>query len=328
MLLCSGGELLTYADLSGHAGPVRGLVWRDDQPPGRPILISGSEDQSVRAWDVVHHRGRQEQAALAAAGDAAAAAAAAPEPAATAAGAVDTSAGLPSSEQQPQLEQRGSGGVSAAAQRADPSSSAAGPAPGVPAAAAAALQPAATVRKGAAESLGARPLLPNPAAEAPDRPAALAASCLGLADALLGGGADAARLEAAGVAGCHADPLAASLALASSVDSLAARAAATGNPQARRSAAQHAAAVALWRGDVGEAVRLLLEHDALTADFVSMAAAAGEGAARGLRGWGLGGWGLGLGKALHTPFIVSVGKSLRWARERLPAPTQARSFEL
>jgi hypothetical protein len=107
--------------------------------------------------------------------------------------------------------------------------------------------------------------------------AALAASCLGLADALLGGGGDTARLEEAGAVGCHINPLAASLALASSVQSLAARAAATGNPQARRSAAQHAAAVALWRGDVGVAVALLLEHDALTADFVSMAVAAGEG---------------------------------------------------
>ena len=283
VLLCSSGELLPYADLSGHAGPVRGLVWREDLPAGQsPILISGSEDQSVRAWDVILHHEQQQQAALAAA--AAAAAAAALEPAAgtaaeSAAPAADASAG-PMSSEQPQPEQQGARAAPAAPQQAEQSGAAAGPAPKVPAVAAAAPPPAATGRKGAAESLGARPLLPKPAAPdaaaSPAQAAALAASCVGLADALLGRGLDAARLAEAGALGCHADPLAASLALAASAESLAARAAATANPQARRSAAHHAAAVALWRGDVGEAVRLLLEHDALTADFVSMAAAAGE----------------------------------------------------
>lgn len=40
-------------------------------------------------------------------------------------------------------------------------------------------------------------------------------------------------------------------------------------------AAQRSAAIALWRGDVGEALKIVLAADALTADFVSMAASAG-----------------------------------------------------
>ena len=44
--------------------------------------------------------------------------------------------------------------------------------------------------------------------------------------------------------------------------------------------AQRAAALSLWRGDVGGALRMLLEHDTLSADFVSMTAGAG-----GLCGW-------------------------------------------
>jgi len=46
--------------------------------------------------------------------------------------------------------------------------------------------------------------------------------------------------------------------------------------QQRRLLAQRAAAVALWSGDVGRAIHILIEHDALTADFVSFAAAAGR----------------------------------------------------
>jgi hypothetical protein len=45
-----------------------------------------------------------------------------------------------------------------------------------------------------------------------------------------------------------------------------------GNQQA---AAQRSAMLAMWRGDVGGAIRTILAADALTADFVSIAAAAG-----------------------------------------------------
>ena len=45
-----------------------------------------------------------------------------------------------------------------------------------------------------------------------------------------------------------------------------------GNQQA---AAQRSAMLALWRGDVGGAIRTILAADALTADFVSIAASAG-----------------------------------------------------
>ena len=47
--------------------------------------------------------------------------------------------------------------------------------------------------------------------------------------------------------------------------------------------AQRSAALALWRGDVGGALKLVLAADALTADFVSMAASAGGWALTGVR---------------------------------------------
>lgn len=47
------------------------------------------------------------------------------------------------------------------------------------------------------------------------------------------------------------------------------------SPPVRLSLAQRSAALSLWRGDVGQALQTLLEHNALTADFVSLSAAAG-----------------------------------------------------
>ena len=51
-----------------------------------------------------------------------------------------------------------------------------------------------------------------------------------------------------------------------------AAAALEGNQQA---AAQRSAMLQLWRGDIGGALRTVLAADALTADFVSLAAAGG-----------------------------------------------------
>lgn len=49
-----------------------------------------------------------------------------------------------------------------------------------------------------------------------------------------------------------------------------------GAPEAMKvAAAQRSAALALWRGDIGGALKTVLVADALTADFVSMAASAG-----------------------------------------------------
>lgn len=46
----------------------------------------------------------------------------------------------------------------------------------------------------------------------------------------------------------------------------------------RRALAHRAAALKLWEGDIGGALRIVMEHDALTADFVCFAAGAGKDA--------------------------------------------------
>lgn len=52
----------------------------------------------------------------------------------------------------------------------------------------------------------------------------------------------------------------------------------TGDQLAQRRAIFRAAALKLWQGDVGDCVKLLIETDCLTSDFVSFAAAAGRDA--------------------------------------------------
>jgi WD40 repeat protein len=76
--------------------------------------------------------------------------------------------------------------------------------------------------------------------------------------------------------GCVVDPLAAMPALHNASTSL--LAGPSQRPAAARVLAQRAAAVSLWAGDVGSAIKVLVENDALTADFVSFSAAAGRGA--------------------------------------------------
>lgn len=155
-------------------------------------------------------------------------------------------------------------------------------------------------KKAAASLLGDRGVLQATRIAEDDRRQQQAAqqACLHLAQHLL---AEAARQAAADVASagarapppppppaqplhmpagpllldCAADPLSASLALAQHCEGLAAGAAAAPSSSSRAALAQRAAAAALLRGDVGAAVQVLLDHDALTADFVSMSAAAG-----------------------------------------------------
>ncbi|KAL4424453.1 hypothetical protein ABPG77_006391 [Micractinium sp. CCAP 211/92] len=79
---------------------------------------------------------------------------------------------------------------------------------------------------------------------------------------------------------CAVDPLSASLALQQHSEGLAAAATSAPSSASRLALAQRAAAAALLRGDVGAAMRVLLEHDALSADFVSLSAAAGPAAWR------------------------------------------------
>lgn len=140
-------------------------------------------------------------------------------------------------------------------------------------------------------SLGAKGLLPPapPRAETSQQQAALQASLLGVAMRVAGGtvptSRTATKIGGNGVLseedyfsdlGCIVDPF-------SGMNSLhhASTALLEGPsqpPAAARVAAQRAAAVALWAGDVGTALHALVKHDALTADFVSFSAVAGRGA--------------------------------------------------
>lgn len=149
---------------------------------------------------------------------------------------------------------------------------------------------------GVIPSLGAKGLLPPapPRAETSQQQAALQASLLGIAMRVVGGpvqknhAANNNGTAASGNGilpdqedyfsnlGCIVDPF-------SGMDSLHHASAAllegpSQPPAAARVAAQRAAAVALWSGDVGTALHVLMKHDALTADFVSFSAVAGRGA--------------------------------------------------
>lgn len=137
-------------------------------------------------------------------------------------------------------------------------------------------------------ALGNRPVLPSSALADADLPRQQQAqrACVQLAQQLLhAGGSEGVQLQAeALLLDCTTEPLAASLALKQAADALTASAASAGSPASRQAAAQRAAAAALFRGDVGSAVQLLLQHDALTADFVSMSAAAGGRGMSGVSG--------------------------------------------
>ena len=137
-------------------------------------------------------------------------------------------------------------------------------------------------------SLGAKGLLPPapPKAETATQQAELQAALLGVAMRVVGGPVAQPHAAMNGGKlpeddyftnlGCIVDPF-------SGVDSLQHASARllegpVQPPAVARVAAQRAAAVALWSGDVGTALRILLKHDALTADFVSLSAVAGRGA--------------------------------------------------
>eukprot|EP00887_Chlorella_sp_A99_P005222 scaffold1.g5222.t1 len=160
---------------------------------------------------------------------------------------------------------------------------AAGTSSPVPAAAPAAVaSPAAEAKRRAPpqlRTLGSRALLPPAGVGADDvgRQAAAQEAVLRLARLLLRPpkqhGARA-PLEDMQVLDCAVDPLAASRLLQAAGAGVAA-AAGSGAAHARHAAAQRAAALALWRGDLGQALDVLLQHEALTAEFVSLAAGAG-----------------------------------------------------
>lgn len=107
---------------------------------------------------------------------------------------------------------------------------------------------------------------------------------------------------------CTVDPLYASLALQQHSEGLAAAATSAPSSASRLALAQRAAAAALLRGDVGAAMRVLLEHDALSADFVSLSAAAGGAGCAGEVG--VGAWGLGFGVCVFVCAVVVGGG--RW----------------
>jgi hypothetical protein len=268
----AGAPLVRVAALAGHGAAIGALAWLpwppgaaaaaaaalvegagdDDAPAPPPRLLSGSEDQSLRLWDV--------GAAAAAAELAAAAAAAAAAVEAAAAAATAAEAGDKAEE----------------AEVLPPPAAAAPAAPAAPPPAApeATPEPASTKKGRAATALDGRgPLLPAPTPAGDDaaRHAALRAACLRLA---AGEGAAAAAVEL----DCFADPLAALDPLAAAAGALAARGA--GRPPAERAAAaQRAAAAHLWRGDAGAALAALAPVEgALSGDFVAIAAVAGRAA--------------------------------------------------
>lgn len=321
------------------------------QPQPKLFLLSGSEDQSVRLYDIQRQlatwRQRQEAAAAAAAAAEAERLSAALERVKQAAleaaaeaerVAVAAAAGVPdqasqaieqpaAGEEAPppppppplsalpdgQPEPAGSAGavVSAAAPVAQPavpadSTPQAAPGAAVPAAAASAAPPG-SKKKAAASALGNRPVLPSAAIGDADvqRQQEAQQACLQLTRQLVLGESGVPVVAGAAPAGgpmppspaaallldCAAEPLTASLALKQAADSLGASASSAGSAASRHGIAQRAAAAALFRGDVGAAVQLLLEHDALTADFVSMSAVAGGCSVCVLRWWWLSGGG-------------------------------------
>jgi hypothetical protein len=286
-----GRALEPRRTLQAHSGAVLALTWLDCPGVGQadgvgevwPVLFSGSEDQSVWAWGAedLTAEGRSPPPAGPAALGAdeppppppppppepptpasappAPAAAAAESAAAESAAATSSGAGV---EQQAATSDAGAAGGASVKPPA-----AALPAKG---------------SKGKELGLAAKGLLPaaGPRAATAEQQAELQAACLQLAAAgLQHGNDDVARhghieelLEA------FSDPLAASAGLEAASGALGSRAAGAGSAPARRVTAQRAAALALWRGDVGAAAQLLADHDALTADFVSMCAAAGRAA--------------------------------------------------
>jgi hypothetical protein len=176
------------------------------------------------------------------------------------------------------------------------------------------MPPTATGKKKGGQLLGSRPLLPAAAIDDGDRSQQQEArqACLQLAGQLLlrGQGLPAAgqapdgsfegfasdfedaeavpppppppppptppvNPAAALLLDCAADPLTAGLALGQQAAKLGSDAGSAGSGATRLHLAHRAAAAALFCGDVAAAVQLLLQHDALTADFVSMSAAAG-----------------------------------------------------
>lgn len=147
-------------------------------------------------------------------------------------------------------------------------------------------------KKAAVSLLGDRSLLPPAAISPEDRRQQQEAqqACLQLAQHLMTSGAHRAAEGAAADAGtppappspaavllldCSTEPLTASLALQHQAEALRASASDSAGSSSRQALAQRAAAAALLRGDVCAALHVLLEHDALTADFVSLSAAAG-----------------------------------------------------
>lgn len=295
------------------------------QPP-RMLLLSGSEDQSVRLYDIQRQLAawQQRQEAAAAAAQAAAEAerasaeraaqategAARPVEASAAAASLLATVGQPQEQRAAAADQAGVEAGTAikrpavTAEAAAPAPAAPLPstvAPPAPAAAqpSAAELPGASKKKAVASALGSRPLLPTVAVGDSARQQQEAQmGCLSLVNQLLpaaaaagsggdvGGSAAAPPPDPAAVAllGCAADPLTASLALQQAAASLAAGAGSATSSAGRQATAQRGAAVALFRGDVAAAVQLLLEHDALAADFVSLSAAAGGCRAMGRAG--------------------------------------------
>ncbi|KAG7671807.1 hypothetical protein Ndes2526B_g07286 [Nannochloris sp. 'desiccata'] len=287
--------------LRGHAGPVVSLEWiafvssLEHKKDTRVVLFSGSEDQSVRKWDLAtvmrKQQGKREdqENALGAAED-------------RASGGLSNSVGNEEEEDNipptpPPLHEISEG----IAQEHSTKSVAALPSPtaakisssssnvkttksaGATATSASAIT-AATSLAAHQVSLGSKGLLPPslPRAETLHDQASLDAVLLALtaqvaaADKTTGNHREESQSDYFSALGCIVDPLAAMPALRHASESLL-----SGSPQrpaAARVLAQRAAAVSLWAGDIGSAIKVLVENDALTADFVSFSAAAGRGA--------------------------------------------------
>jgi len=287
-------SLLTV--LRGHAGPVVSLEWFElisstEHKDTRAVLFSGSEDQSLRKWDLEKVMGKQQETqeqqknALVTAED-------------SAKGELNSTIENEGAENVPPPPPPPEELNEEIAQEVEEPKTAAA---ALPAPSAVKISSSSsTVKKAkcgptisyattslAAHqvSLGSKGLLPPslPRAETLHDQAPLDAALLALTAqvaATAGQAADNHHVESQGdyfsTLGCIIDPVAAMTALPHASESLL-----SGPPQrpaAARVLAQRAAAVSLWSGDVGSAIKVLVENDALTADFVSFSAAAGRGA--------------------------------------------------
>jgi WD40 repeat protein len=300
-----GGGISLVTVLRGHAGPVVSVEWINVLNSSttflentQVVLFSGSEDQSVRKWDlaVVLKKQREKQEEKL-------------EKQALMGGSVDNNSssavGITGEDdvpppppppelnyskerlEQEEVAEKTKTAPPAAAVKMHASSSSSSSSTTVNKTKAVPTTNTTSTSANVAAhhvSLGSKGLLPPslPRAETLHDQAPLDAALLSLAAQVASSGGGSSHsveppTDYFATLGCVVDPLAAMPALLHASESLL-----SGPPQrpaAARVLAQRAAAVSLWSGDVGSAIKVLIENDALTADFVSFsAAAAGRGA--------------------------------------------------